>query len=55
MSNEEFLKMYKDAGRLNMIENEIEATKALDFVFDNIKFKKTKKTTLEELFQPDKL
>ena len=55
MSNEDFLKMYKDAGRLGMIENEIEATKALDLIYDNIKFKKSKKVTLEELFQPDKL
>ena len=50
MGIDEVLKMYKDAGQLDLIKSEIEMQKAIDFLHDNIKIKKGKKKTLKELF-----
>ena len=50
MELEEVLKMYKDAGQMDLIKSEIEMQKAIDFLHDSIKIKKGKKKTLKELF-----
>jgi trigger factor len=49
MDAEKLYETFKNAGNLKMFENEIEAKKAVDFLFDNAKSKKGKKLSLEEL------
>lgn len=49
METDNLFKIYKDSNQLHVFENEIESKKAVDFLFDNVKSKKGKKITLEEL------
>ena len=48
MGTDEFIKMYKDAGKLEIFKNKIETTKVIDFLYENIKTKKGEKTTFTE-------
>ncbi len=50
INTDEFIKKYKDAQKLDLITNQIESKKVLDFIYENVKFKKGKKITLTELF-----
>lgn len=49
MKIEDFLKMYKDSGKMSIFENEVETQMALDFLYDNAKIKKGKKISIKDL------
>jgi len=49
MKIEDFLKMYKDSGKMSIFENEVETQLALDFLYNNAKIKKGKKISLKDL------
>jgi trigger factor len=49
MKTDELVKMYKDAGNFDMLKNDVETKKAVDFLRNSLKIKKGKKLNYSEL------
>ena len=50
LTSEEFINTYKKSQQFDLIKNQIESQKVLDFLYENVKIKKGKKITFKELF-----
>ena len=50
ITTDEFINTYKKSHRFDLLKNQIESKKVLDFLHENVKIKKGKKITLKELF-----
>jgi len=53
MKVDDLFDIYKKSNQLQIFENEVESKMAVDFIFDNVKSKKGKKLSLEELLKKD--
>lgn len=53
MKTDDLFNIYKSSNQIQVFENEVESKKAVDFLFENAKIKKGKKTTLEEFLKKE--